>query len=107
MWKVASRRHFAGFGVNTPLVEQRAVLSTLARLEVANACAVLKQFVLWKSLPESLLPATLQAAAQAGLSLPAGFLGPLPEHEDAAVSVSVCAGTQGRRSRRSSFVCRA
>ena len=78
-------RRFAGFGVSTPLVEQRAVLSTLAMLEEASAHAALRGIVLSNGLPESLLPAALQAAAQAGLSLPARFVGPLLEHEDAAV----------------------
>ena len=41
--------------------------------------------MLWKGLPSSLLPATLQAAASAGLALPAPFVGPLLDHEDAAV----------------------
>lgn len=78
-------RRFAGFGVRTPLVEQRCVLSTLGRLQGAGARAALRGIVLSKGLPASLLPAALQAAAEAALSLPAGFIGPLLVHEDAAV----------------------
>ena len=79
------RRRFAGFGIGTPLVEQRAVLKALARLEGLRARAALKRIVLWKDLPTSLLPAALGAAAEAALSLPAGFVGALLAHEDASV----------------------
>ena len=41
--------------------------------------------MLSKGLPASLLPAASQASASAGLALPAAFVGPLLDHEDAAV----------------------
>ena len=78
-------RRFAGFGVETPLREQLAVLDTLARLGGTDARSTLRGIVLSKALPASLLPAALQAAASAGLALPAAFAGPLLDHEDAAV----------------------
>ena len=78
-------RRFAGFGIGTPLVEQHAVLNALARLDCAAARTALRGIVLSKGLPASLLPAALGAAAEAALSLPAGFVGPLLEHEDASV----------------------
>ena len=78
-------RRFVGFGIDVPLREQRAVLRTLARLDRASARAALKKIVLWKGLPASQLPLTLRAAVDAGLVLPAAFLGPLLGHGDAAV----------------------
>ena len=78
-------RRFAGFGVETPLREQLAVLDTLARLGNTDARSTLREIVLSKSLPASLLPAASRAAASAGLALPAAFVGPLLDHEDAAV----------------------
>ena len=78
-------RRFAGFGMRVPLVEQRAVLGTLARLEDAHACTALRGIVLSKGLPASLLPLAMRAAAEAALSLPAGFVAPLLAHEDEAV----------------------
>ena len=62
-------RRFAGFGVETPLREQLAVLDTLARLGGADARSTLREIVLSKGLPASLLPAALQASASAGLAL--------------------------------------
>ena len=84
-------RRFAGFGIGTPLVEQRAVLNALARLDCAEARTALRGIVLSKGLPASLLSAALGAAAEAALSLPAGFVGPLLEHEDAAVRTAAFA----------------
>ena len=78
-------RRFVGFGVDMPLREQRAVLRALARLDCASARAALKRIVLWKGLPASQLPLALRAAADAGLVLPTGFVGPLLGHRDAAV----------------------
>ena len=78
-------RRFAGFGVEKPLREQLAVLDTLARLGGTDARSTLRAIVLSKGLPASLLPAASQAAASAGLALPAAFVGPLLDHEDAAV----------------------
>ena len=76
---------FAGFGVEKPLREQLAVLYTLARLGGMDARSTLRGIVLSKGLPASLLPAASQAAASAGLALPAAFVGPLLDHEDAEV----------------------
>ena len=78
-------RRFAGFGVETPLREQLAVLDTLARLGGTDARSTLREIVLSKSLPAPLLPVASRAAASAGLALPAAFVGPLLDHEDAAV----------------------
>ena len=78
-------RRFAGFGVEKPLREQLAVLETLARLGSTGARSTLRVIVLSKGLPASLLPAASQAAASAGLALPAAFVGPLLDHEDAEV----------------------
>ena len=78
-------RRFAGFGLRMPLVEQRADLDTLARLEDARACSVLRGIVLSKGLPASLIPAAMRAAAEAAVSLPAEFVAPLLAHEDEAV----------------------
>ena len=76
---------FAGFGIDEPLAEQRAVLRTLARLDCGSARAALTRIVLSKGLPASHLPLALRAAAEAGLVLPAAFIGPLLGHEEAAV----------------------
>ena len=76
---------FSGFGVKVPYPEQRAVLSTLARLECEAARAALRAIVLSKGVPASLLPAAARAAAEAGLGLPAAFVAPLLVHEDVAV----------------------
>ena len=78
-------RRFSGFGIEKPLREQLAVVDTLARLGGADARAALRRIVLWKGLPASLLPAALQAAASAGLALPAPFVDPLLDHENATV----------------------
>ncbi len=78
-------RRFSGFGIEKPLPEQLAVVDTLARLGGAEARSALRRLVLWKGLPASLLPTALQTAASAGLALPAPFVGPLLDHEDAAV----------------------
>ena len=78
-------RRFSGFGVKTPYPEQRAVLSTLARLESEAARAALQAIVRSKELPASLLPAAARAAAEAGLGLPAAFVAPLLAHEDSTV----------------------
>ena len=84
-------RRFSGFGVKTPYPEQRAVLSTLARLEGETARSALQAIVLSKGLPASLLPAAARAAAEAGLGLPAAFVAPLLAREDAAVRESAFA----------------
>ena len=78
-------RRFSGFGIEMPLREQLAVVDTLARLGGTDARAALRRVVLWKGLPASLLPAALQAAASARLALPAPFVDPLLDHENAAV----------------------
>ena len=78
-------RRFAGYGIGVPLVEQRAVLDTLAQLDCEAARAALKGIVLSGGLPASLLPAALRAAADAGLALSAAFIGPLLDHGDIAV----------------------
>ena len=77
-------RRFVGFGIRVPFVEQRAVLSTLGRIDGEAARAALRGIVLSKGLPPSLLPFALRAAAQAGLGLPAAFVAPLLSHPDAA-----------------------
>ncbi len=84
-------RRFGGFGMRAPLVEQRVVLSTLAQLEDARACSALREIVLSKGLPASLLPLAMRAAAEAALSLPAGFVGPLVAHEEVAVRAAAFA----------------
>ncbi len=84
-------RRFGGFGMRAPLVEQRVVLSTLAQLEDARACSALREIVLSKGLPASLLPLAMRAAAEAALSLPAGFVGPLLAHEEVAVRAAAFA----------------
>ena len=96
-------RRFSGFGVRVPYPEQRAVLSTLARLECEAAHAALRAIVLSKGLPASLLPAAARAAAEAGLGLPAAFVAPLMAHEDVtvraaafALAVRAGAGRAGR-----------
>ena len=78
-------RRFAGYGVETPLVEQLTVLGTLARLDDAAARLALRRIVLSRGLPDSVLPAAARAAAEAGLGLPAGFIAPLLGHEDVVV----------------------
>ena len=78
-------RRFVGFGIKQPLLEQHAVLDTLARLNGETAGTALKRIVLWTGLPGSLLPAALQAAADAGLGLPATFIATHLGHEDVAV----------------------
>ena len=78
-------RRFAGFGIEKPLAEQLAVVDTLAHLGGADACSALRRIVLSRALPASLLPAALDAAAQAGLALPADFVGSFLTHGDAAV----------------------
>ena len=78
-------RRFSGFGIEKPLPEQLAVVDTLARLGGAEARSALRRIVLSKGLPASLLPAALRAAVSAGLALPAPFVDPLLDHEDAAV----------------------
>ena len=76
---------FQGFGIDRPLREQRAVVETLARLEGPKARATLRRIVLSPGLPVPLLPATLRAAANAGLVLPASFVADLLDHDDPAV----------------------
>ena len=78
-------RRFAGFGVEKPLREQLAVRDTLAVLGGTDARSTLRGIVLSKGLSASLLPAASQASASAGLALPAAFVGPLLDHEDAEV----------------------
>ncbi len=68
-----------------PLVEQRAVLNTLARLDCGPARAALKRIVLSKGLPASQLPMALGAASAAGPVLPAAFVAPLLRHREGAV----------------------
>ena len=71
--------------VEKPLGEQLAVLDTLARLGGTDARSTLRGIVLSKGLSALLLPAASQASASAGLALPAAFVGPLLDHEDAEV----------------------
>ena len=97
-------RRFAGYGIGAPLVEQRAVLGTLAQLDCEAARAALKGIVLSGGLPASLLSAALRAAADAGLALPAAFVGPLLDHGDIAVrepafALALKAGVRGDRFR--------
>ena len=65
---------FHGFGIHSPLREQRAVVETLARLEGPEARAALRRIVLSPGLPVPFQPAALYAAAYAGLVLPASFV---------------------------------
>lgn len=93
-------RRFEGFGIETPLLEQRVVLGTLAQMEGGGARTALKRIVMSRSLPGSLLADALRAAANAGLALPAAFVAPLLGHEDATVrmrafELSVGAGVPG------------
>ena len=88
-------RRFSGFGIEKPLREQLAVVDTLARLGGTNARSALTRIVLWKGLPASLLPAALQAAVSARLVLPAPFVDPLLDHEDAAVRAAAFALAAG------------
>ena len=76
---------FAGFGIEAPLLEQRVVLGILAQLDGEAPRNALKGIVLSKNLPGSLLPAAFRAAADAGLTLPAGFVESHLDHEDVAV----------------------
>ena len=76
---------FHGFGIESPLREQCAVVETLARLKGPGARAALKRLVLSPSLPASLQPAALRAAADAGLFLPAAFVAGVLDHDDPAV----------------------
>ena len=78
-------RRFVGFGIRVPFVEQRAVVNTLGRVDGEAARAALREIVLSKALPASLLPFALRASAQSGLPLPTGFIAPLLSHPDAAV----------------------
>ena len=78
-------QRFSGFGIEKPLREQIAVVDTLERLGGADARSALKGIMLSRALPASLLPTALQAAVSAGLALPAPFVDPLLDHEDAAV----------------------
>ena len=78
-------RRFVGFGIEKPLREQLAVLDALARLTGADARSALRRIVISRALPVSLLPTALQAAVDTRLALPAGFVGPLLDHADAAV----------------------
>ena len=75
-------RRFHGFGIRSPLREQRAVLETLARLEDPEARAALRRIVLSPGLPVPLQPAALCAAADAGLVLPASFVAGLLDRDD-------------------------
>ena len=84
-------RRFVGFGIEAPLREQLAVLDTLAELKGESARAALRRIVVSKCLPGSLLPAAMRTAADAGLSLPAGFVAPLLGHEDVTVRGSAFA----------------
>ena len=78
-------RRFHGFGIERPLREQRAVLETLARLDVAGARAALRRIVLSPGLPAPLLPIALRAAADAGLSLPGAFVTEFLDRDDPAM----------------------
>ena len=78
-------QRFAGFGIKKPLAKQLAVVDTFARIGCSGANSALRRMVLSRALPASLLPAALQAAAQAGLALPAEFVGSFLTHGDAAV----------------------
>lgn len=97
-------RRFVGFGIEAPFVEQRAVLSTLGRIDGPAARAALKGIVLSKALPASLLPLALRAAVQVGLALPTAFVAPLLSHPDVAVkepafALAAKAGVGGDRLR--------
>ena len=78
-------RRFVGFGIETPYPEQLAVLDALALLNGEAARTALERIVLSDRLPDSLSPAALRAAADAGLALPAEFLIPRLGHGDDAV----------------------
>ena len=78
-------RRFIGFGIERPLREQLAVVDTLARLESTDARAALRRIALSRSLPASLKPAVLRAAAHARIELPAAFVGSFLRHGDDTV----------------------
>ena len=84
-------RRFAGYGVETPLVEQQTVLGTLARLDGAAARLALRRIVLSRGLPDTLVPAALRAAAEAGLSLPAES-----SLRSLAIGTSLCGSPRSR-----------
>ena len=78
-------RRFVGFGIRSPFVEQRAVLSALGQIDGDAARAALRRIVLSKALPATLLPFAMRAAAQSGLELPTAFVAPLLSHPDMSV----------------------
>ncbi len=80
LWK-----SFTGFGPNRPHRQQLAVIATLAQLESATSHRALRRIVLSRSMPDSLLPVALQAACEALLALPPGFVEPLLAHDETTV----------------------
>ncbi len=82
---VALWNRFKGFGITTPLPEQRLALQTLSAIGSDTAKAAIRKILVAPDLPDSLLPIALQTAATVALNLPQGQIRPWLEHDAPAV----------------------
>jgi len=67
---VALWNRFKGFGIISPLPEQRLALQTLGEIGTPDAQNEIRKILVDPGLPDSLLPVALQAATTVALNLP-------------------------------------
>ena len=72
---------FKGFGIISPLPEQRLALQTLGKIGTPDAQNEIRKILAAPGMPDSLLPVALQAAVTAKLSLPLRYITPWLEHK--------------------------
>ena len=77
---VALWNRFKGFGIATPLPEQKLALETLRAIGNEAAKKEISKILGAQDLPDSLLPFVLQAAVSVGLKLPQAQILPWLEH---------------------------
>lgn len=85
---------FKGFGIKSPLPEQKLALETLAAIGSDAAKSAISKILAAPDLPDSLLPLALLAAARAGLNLPQAQVLPWLEHDAPTVRAQAFALVQ-------------
>ena len=78
---VALWNRFKGFGIISPLPEQRLALQTLGEIGTLAAQTEIRKILAGPPLPDSLLPVALHAATTAKLNPPLRYITPWLEHE--------------------------
>ncbi|WP_223429078.1 hypothetical protein [Tateyamaria pelophila] len=100
---VALWNRFKGFGIATPLPEQKLALETLSVIGNEAAKKEISKILAAQDLPDSLLPFVLQAAVSVGLNLPQAQILPWLEHDAPTVRAQAFTLIQSSNPQRSTL----